>query len=100
MKRLNAAYRGGDAAAIRDLVRQWETLPFARGGGGAAAARALEVAVEEARRRLEALRGSDLAQLMERALVAAREGRDLLAELRMETEAALVAARRRLAAMD
>jgi hypothetical protein len=37
---------------------------------------------------------------MARALVAAREGRDLLAELRMETEAALVAARRRLAAMD
>jgi hypothetical protein len=100
MKRLNRAYRAGDAAAIRDLVRQWETLPFARGGGGAAAARALEVAAREAQRRLDELRASDLAQLMERALVAAREGRDLLAELELEAKAALAAARARLDAMD
>ena len=29
MKRLNDAYRDGDAEAIGNLVRQWETSPFA-----------------------------------------------------------------------
>jgi hypothetical protein len=36
---------------------------------------------------------------MERTLLAAREGRDLLAELREQTEAALAAARARLDAL-
>ena len=34
MKRLNDAYRAGDAEAIADLVRQWESSPFAEGPGG------------------------------------------------------------------
>ena len=29
MKRLNQAYRDGDAEAIGNLVRQWETSPYA-----------------------------------------------------------------------
>ena len=100
MKRLNEAYRAGDAGAIRDLMRQWETLPFVGAvGGGAAAERTLEIAVAEAERRLEDLRASELAQLMERTLLAAREGRDLLFELREQTEAALAAARARLDAL-
>jgi hypothetical protein len=102
MTRLNEAYRRGDAGAIRDLMRQWETLPFAGGAGGApgaAAERTLEIAVAEAQRRLDDLRASELAQLMERSLLAAREGRDLLVELRAQTEAALAAARARLDAL-
>ena len=35
MKRLNDAYRAGDAEAIADLVRQWESSPFAAGATGA-----------------------------------------------------------------
>jgi hypothetical protein len=99
MKRLNEAYRAGDPGAIRDLMRQWETLPFVAGAAGAAAERTLEIAVAEARRRLDDLRASELAQLMERTLLAARGGRDLLAELRVQTEAALAAARVRLDAL-
>src|SRR5215218_7676719 len=33
MKRLNDAYRAGDAEAIADLVRQWDASPFAPAGG-------------------------------------------------------------------
>ena len=29
MKRLNEAYKAGDAEAIGNLVRQWETSPYA-----------------------------------------------------------------------
>ena len=33
MKRLNDAYRSGDAEAIADLLRQWDASPFAAGRG-------------------------------------------------------------------
>jgi hypothetical protein len=52
-------------------------------------------AVERARRQLEALRASDLAELMETTMAAAAEGRDHLGELRADAEAALAAARAR-----
>jgi hypothetical protein len=65
-----------------------------------AAARALQVAVAEAQRRLDEARDSELAQLLERSLTASMQGRDLLAELRADAEAALAAARTRLAALD
>ena len=99
MKRLNQAYTSGDADAIRNLVRQWETLPFAA-AAPAEAARALEIAVAEAQRRLDELRATELAELMERSLLAAAEGRDLLAELKLQTEALLVTARARLAELN
>jgi hypothetical protein len=97
MKRLNAAYRAGDAAAIANLVRQWESSPYASGGDSEPLLRA---AVADAQRRLDDARASELAQLMERSLVAAVEGRDLLAELKRDAEAAIVAARARLAALE
>jgi hypothetical protein len=102
MKRLNAAYRGGDAEAIRDLLRQWESSPYAAppAGDPDAATRALRVAVAEAQRRLEEARDSDLARLMEQSLAVTVSGRDLLGELRADAEAALAAARARLAALD
>jgi hypothetical protein len=104
MKRLNAAYRGGDGEAIRDLLRQWETSPYAAAPSGSgdadAATRALRVAVAEAERRLAEARDSDLARLMEQSLAATMAGRDLLGELRAGAEAALAAARTRLAALD
>jgi hypothetical protein len=65
-----------------------------------AASRALQVAVAEAQRRLDEARDSELARLMEQSLAAAMEGRDLLAELRANAEAALAAARARLATLD
>jgi hypothetical protein len=99
MKRLNAAYASGDAAAIRDLVRQWETSPFASGAAGDSD-RLLRVAVDEAQRRLEDARATELARLMERSLAASVAGRDLLAELKREAEAALSVARARLASLE
>jgi RNase H-fold protein (predicted Holliday junction resolvase) len=102
MKRLNEAYGAGDAEAIGNLVRQWETSPFASGlpaspDGGSTA---LAAAVADAQRRLEEARDSDLARLMEEAFTASMAGRDLLAELRAQAELALAAARERLAALD
>jgi hypothetical protein len=97
MKRLNLAYRAGDAEAILDLVRQWESSPFA---GDPVAATDLAAAVEQAQRRLDAVRASELADLMERHMAAAADGRDFLAELRAGIEANLAAARARLAGLD
>jgi hypothetical protein len=106
MKRLNQAYRAADAEAIHDLVRQWHTSPFAgapeRAPEEHAARRlgTLQAAVARAQRRLEEVRGSELAELMERAMAAAAEGTDLIAEMRASAEAALTAARLRLAELQ
>jgi hypothetical protein len=103
MKRLNKAYRAGDAAAIQDLVRQWEASPFSALPPEARAARrtdALRAAVERAQERLEAARASELAQLMEQAMAAAAAGHDLLAEMRRSAEIALAAARAQLAELQ
>jgi hypothetical protein len=110
MKRLNQAFSDGDEQAIVDLVRQWEASPFASTPAAAPheqqAARAarrlsaLEAAVERARARLEEIRASDLAGMMERAMAAATDGTDLLAEWRASSEAALAAARVKLAALE
>ena len=102
MKRLNQAYKAGDAEGIGNLVRQWETSPYASArpiaGGGTAPA--LVAAVAHAEARLAEARDSDLARLMEQAFQASMAGRDLLAELRVNAEAALAAATARLAALD
>src|SRR4051794_8026876 len=66
MKRLNAAYRAGDAEAIADLTRQWDASPFAAGpaaaGGRSHAVAGLQAAVARAQRRLDELRDSELAR--------------------------------------
>ncbi len=108
MKRLNQAFAASDAQAIVDLVRQWESSPYATGPVGedletARAARrvsALQAAVDRAQARLDEVRGSDLAGMMERAMAAAVTGTDLLAEWRASSEAALAAARTRLAELQ
>jgi hypothetical protein len=105
MKRLNQAFSASDAEAIVDLVRQWESSPYAAAPAGeeaetARAARrvsALQAAVERAQARLDEVRATDLAGMMERAMAAAASGTDLLAEWRASSEAALAAARARLA---
>jgi hypothetical protein len=99
MKRLNEAYRAGDADAIGNLVRQWETSPYAAGTRGGSD-RLLRAAVAEAQRRLDDVRETELARLMERSLAASMEGRDLLLELKREAEAALIAGRARLARLE
>ena len=102
MKRLNDAYRDGDAEAIGNLVRQWETSPYAVGDGAPAAgpAPALVAAVEQAEQRLAQTRASDLARLMEQTFMASMHGQDLLQELRWQAEEALAEARIRAAALD
>ena len=104
MKRLNDAYRAGDAEAIADLVRQWDASPFAPAGAGAdeGARRvaALQAAVARAQRRLDELRGSELAQMLERAMASAAAGEDHVATLRHHAELALGDARARLAALE
>jgi hypothetical protein len=100
MKRLNQAYKSGDAEGIGNLVRQWETSPYASVRPlGDAAAPALQAAVAHAEARLVEARDSDLARLMEQSFQASIQGRDLLAELRQDAELALQQARARLAAL-
>jgi hypothetical protein len=101
MKRLNQSYKKGDAEAIGNLVRQWETSPFASARPAMAGpAPALAAAVAQAEQRLADARDSDLARLMEQAFAASMSGRDLLAELRRDAEAALGRTRQMLASMD
>ena len=106
MKRLNQAYRAGDAEAIHDLVRQWEASPLSAGREPAPGVQAsrrvatLQAAVARAEKRLEEVRGSELAELMERAMAAAAGGSDLLADMRASAEASLAAARARLAELQ
>jgi len=102
MKRLNQAYKAGDAEGIGNLVRQWETSPYASArpiaGGGTAPA--LVAAVAHAEARLAEARDSDLARLMEQAFQASMAGRDLLVELRQDAELALGQARARMASLE
>ena len=104
MKRLNDAYRAGDAKAIADLVRQWESSPFAAAPAGPGDARraaaGLQAAVARAQRRLDELRDSELARMMERSMAAAAAGEDHVATLRAHAELALADARARLAALE
>ncbi|MEA2545392.1 MAG: hypothetical protein QOI09_665, partial [Chloroflexota bacterium] len=79
-----------DADAIADLVRQWDSSRHAP-EQSARQVGALQAAVDRARARLEEVRGSDLAGMMEQAMVAAAGGADLLAEWRAASEAALAA---------
>jgi hypothetical protein len=101
MKRLNESYRAGDGRAIEDLIAQWDDSPYSRPSGEertetrAAGEARVASAVERARRELDALRATDLAVLMEDTMAAAAEGRDHLAELQADAEAALAAARAR-----
>ncbi len=101
MKRLNDAYRAGDAGAIADLVRQWDASPIAAGSAddGARRVAAVQAAVARAQRRLDELRGSEIAQMMERAMAAAVAGEDHIATLRHHAELALADARARLGAL-
>jgi hypothetical protein len=108
MKRLNSAYRAGDAEAIVNLLNQWEASPFGaaseddatRSARAARRVGALGDAVSRAEQRLEALRSSELALLLDRAMAEAAAGRDLLADMRRDAEAALVRARARLAELE
>jgi len=102
MKRLNDAYRSNDAEAVADLVRQWDASPYApepAGGEGARRVAALQAAVARAQRRLDELRDSELARMLERSMAAAAAGQDHVATLRAHAELALADARARLAAL-
>ena len=99
MKRLNQAFAARDEEAIVDLVRQWELArPVARDDPRQVSV--LTTAVDRARARLEEVRNSELAGMMERAMAAAASGTDLLAEWRASAEVALAAARVKLAALQ
>jgi hypothetical protein len=99
MKRLNQAFAARDEQAIADLVRQWESArPVAQDDPRRVTV--LVGAVGRAQARLDELRGSELAAMMERAMAAAASGTDLLAEWRASAEVALAAARVKLAALQ
>jgi hypothetical protein len=104
MKRLNDAYRAGDAEAIRDLLGQWDSSPYAPAGPGpgpvAPPLGRLRAAVARAERRIAELRASQLAELMERAMAASTTGGDLLTRMRADADAALAAAQARLAELQ
>ncbi|WP_053227460.1 hypothetical protein [Solirubrobacter soli] len=101
MKRLNQAYKAGDAEGIGNLVRQWETSPYATARPiGTGASPALVAAIAQAETRLADARDSDLARLMEQAFQASMAGRDLLLELRQDAELALQQARAKMASLD
>ena len=93
MKRLNQAYKAGDAEGIGNLVRQWETSPYATAAADRPAAPRPRcvAAVAHAEPRLAEARDSDLARLMEQAFQASMAGRDLLVELRQDAEAGAAA---------
>ena len=103
MKRLNTAYRAGDAEAIVNLVGQWDASPF--GAGSVDDARAREPPGRCARRRRRprraAPRGAARAPSSPSCSTAPwrppAAGGDLLADMRRDAEAALVRARARLA---
>jgi hypothetical protein len=99
MKRLNQAYKAGDAEGIGNLVRQWETSPYATAAPMPAvdASPALHAALAQAETRLAEARDSELARLMEQSFQYSMQGRDLLLELRQDAEAALASARIRFA---
>jgi len=97
MKRLNQAYRAGDASAIDDLARQWGGGPLAGAGREAGA---MEAAVARAEQRLAELRQTQLAEILERVMAAAARGEDLLASMREDAEAALRDAQERWQAMQ
>jgi hypothetical protein len=99
MKRLNDAYRAGDGDAIADLMRQWAASPYGDGepAGAGRPVAGLQAAVARAQQRLDAVRDSDLARLMEETMAAAAAGHDHLAELRAAAEAALADSRARFA---
>ena len=65
--------------------------------GGARRAAAVQAAVARAQRRLDELRDSELARMMERAMASAAAGEDHIATLRHHAELALADARARLA---
>lgn len=104
MKRLNAAYREGDADAILGLMRQWESSPLGSApddpARAAREANALRVALAQAEERLRQARESQLAQMLERVMAAAAAGGDLMADMRRDAQAALADARARLAALE
>jgi hypothetical protein len=93
MKRLNAAYRAVDADAIRDLLLQWNASPYAPPVAAAGELRGLEAAVARAEQRLAQEHASEMARIMEQAMAAAAEGRDLLAEMRSAADSQLTGCR-------
>src|SRR5919202_1684519 len=107
MAEANRAYAAGDAARLQALLLEWEASPASVTGSGLEAELARvgrSIAWIEERLRaivaeLRALLRSGLWRFRLRVERAAREGRDLLAELGAEQRAKLAVARRRLAAL-
>ena len=107
MAEANRAYAAGDAARLQALLLEWEACPDSVTGSGleaelARVGRAIAWIEERLRAivaELRALRRSDLWRFRLRVERAAREGRDLLADLGAEQRAKLAVARRRLAVL-
>src|SRR5918998_1284686 len=107
MAEANRAFAAGDATRLQALLLEWEASPDSVTGRGTEAeldrvGRSIAWIEERLRAivaELRALRRSDLWRFRLRVERAAREGRDLLAELGAEQRAKLAVARRRLAVL-
>lgn len=105
MTRLNAAYADDDAVAMARIEEEWRTSPDSIGGDetGAELVRAIrKVAQIQPRlaaiaRERDALEASPLADLWRRSEAAARDGRDVLAELVAELDRQIADVEERLA---
>jgi hypothetical protein len=105
MQEVNAAYAAGDEDTLRRIVMDSEYRPEAVEGSGTAAdlVRVLRQ-LRQIRNRLSVieleitgLSRSDMGQLKAKAEIAAREGRDLLAEMALHIQSQLDELRRRFA---
>jgi DnaJ-domain-containing protein 1 len=104
MAAANQAYEQGDEAGLRQILIAWEQSPESvQGEGSAADLERINRKIQQIRRRIEylqqeteALRHSDLYQLMDKAEAAKTHGRDLLLELATLIEDEIVMALQRL----
>jgi hypothetical protein len=103
MAEANAAYRRGDANALRRILEEYESSPESVPGAGIAAdlVRAIRQ-IKQVRNRLTqieleiaSLIDSDIAKLRAKADAASAEGRDLLGEMSDDVKRSIDAARRR-----
>lgn len=108
MARVNAAYEAGDEAAIRAILREWDSAPESVHGVGVGPdlIRTIrKIARVEDRLRaihdeITALRASNIAKMKKRAEEAAARGSDLLAETAAQIAGEITAAHARLAQLE
>jgi len=108
MVRANAAYESGDEELLRAILTEWQSSPESVKGDGAGAelvriirkiARC-EDRLGSIRAEMERIEVSSLFVLRRKAEQAAKEGRDVLAQMATQLESDITSAKKRKARMD